>query len=93
MRKNARKASNPARDMWTPQTCTDDATPQKDAISQHGKESEKHLSGLRAHKCKFKKFKGDPRVTVKTLSLQDTVQWAGSVHLAERLCSFSPLNP
>jgi hypothetical protein len=26
-------------------------------------------------------------------SLQDTVQRAGSVHLAERLCSFSPLNP
>jgi hypothetical protein len=27
------------------------------------------------------------------LSLQDSVQRAGSVHLAERLCSFPPLNP
>jgi hypothetical protein len=29
----------------------------------------------------------------REVSLQDTVQRAGSVHLAERLCSFVPLNP
>jgi len=39
----------------------------------------------------YNEARGGKRAT--TLSLQDTVQLAGSVHLAEKLCPFSPLNP